>query len=490
MTSANPSAPGPARAYPRELSAQGLHNWALRCVRELSARRAEINALNVFPVPDADTGSNMAHTMEAALAQADKGGDVAEALAVGSVRGARGNSGMVLSQVLRGVADSTTDSRVDAAVLADSLSLAVDLVDRALAQPVEGTIITVLRAAAAEAANSRDQELYPMTQRVVAAARQALADTPSQLAVLREAGVVDAGGAGLVVVLESLQAELEGAQMAAEPVAAEDSRPEFEVMFFFEGDLEVLEQQLTDLGNSLVLAREHSGAAAVHIHSARAGEVIEAAFAAGAVSQLRIEVLPPVCAASSAAPSELADAPAPSAVPEAADAAGVAAPEAASSPRRRVWVAAPEGPVTQLFAQVGAEVVEPGVAPTQAQPGDIFLPNGTDTPAGQATVVPTQSIVAGVAALSVYDPQAEDAAAAMADAAASMRVRQLGLSGATAQELLGQVLDVVRELLAAGGEQVTVLSPRELDQDYLAHELGVEVMVIVAPGVGVEVGVE
>lgn len=89
-------------SFPSSLDARGLHNWAIRTVGELSHRRAEINALNVFPVPDSDTGSNMAHTMEAALAEVEKGGDVAEALAIGSVRGARGNSGMVLSQVLRG----------------------------------------------------------------------------------------------------------------------------------------------------------------------------------------------------------------------------------------------------------------------------------------------------------------------------------------------------------------------------------------------------
>src|SRR5699024_3707940 len=130
------------------IDAPTLHAWAKRSVAELSLRRAELNQLNVFPFPDADTGSNMARTMEAALAEADKGGDVAEALAVGSVRGARGNSGMVLSQVLRAVADSTADSHIDARTLVNALNLAVDLVDRAIAQPVEGTVVSVLKAAA------------------------------------------------------------------------------------------------------------------------------------------------------------------------------------------------------------------------------------------------------------------------------------------------------------------------------------------------------
>src|SRR5699024_2343277 len=91
------------------IDAPTLHAWAKRSVAELSLRRAELNQLNMFPVPDADTGSTMAHTMEAALAEADKDGHVAEALAVGPVGGARGHSGMVLSPVLRGVADFTAE---------------------------------------------------------------------------------------------------------------------------------------------------------------------------------------------------------------------------------------------------------------------------------------------------------------------------------------------------------------------------------------------
>ena len=96
-------------SYPSTLDSCGLRNWATRAVGELAHRREEINALNVFPVPDSDTGSNMAHTMEAAVAELDKGGDVADSLARGAVRGARGNSGMVLSQVLRGVAGQQND---------------------------------------------------------------------------------------------------------------------------------------------------------------------------------------------------------------------------------------------------------------------------------------------------------------------------------------------------------------------------------------------
>ncbi|MDY3127073.1 MAG: DAK2 domain-containing protein, partial [Corynebacterium sp.] len=131
-----------------QLDAHQVLAWARRSVAELSRRRTELNKLNVFPVPDSDTGSNMTHTMAAAVAEAELGGDVAEALAIGSARGARGNSGIVLSQVLRAVADSTDNSVITAEDIVESLVLAVELVDKAIAQPVEGTVVTVLRAAA------------------------------------------------------------------------------------------------------------------------------------------------------------------------------------------------------------------------------------------------------------------------------------------------------------------------------------------------------
>ena len=161
-----------------------MRNWATRAVGELAHRRDEINALNVFPVPDSDTGSNMAHTMEAAVAELDNGGDVADSLAFGAVRGARGNSGMVLSQVLRGVAESTVGSVIDGDVFVRSLKQAVELVDRAIAEPVEGTVITVLKAASESAEDAAAQSgatLHSIVSAAIAAAETALERTPSQL---------------------------------------------------------------------------------------------------------------------------------------------------------------------------------------------------------------------------------------------------------------------------------------------------------------------
>lgn len=460
-------------SYPAELDARGLHEWAARTVEELQRRRAEINALNVFPVPDSDTGSNMAHTMESALAEADKGeADVAEALAIGSVRGARGNSGMVLSQVLRGVADATTDSRVDGAVLADALTLAVTLVDRALAAPVEGTIITVLRAAAAaasEAAGQPGAQLHGILVAALDAARQALAQTPSQLPALREAGVVDAGGTGFVILLECLLAQVTGEEPANQPLSVSvpekpEELAEIEVVFFFEGNLAEVEQTLASLGNSLVIARATDTSGSVHIHSPEAGTVIEKAYGLGKVSNLRLEALPPAEAGACATEHSEGE-----------------------SPQRRIFAAVPEGAARELFEKAGARAIGPGEDLENAVVGDLFLPNGCGGDPGRATVIPTGSIVAGLAALSVYSPnpsRSAEVVAAMSDAARSMRVAH------PETESLDGIIAACRTQLAYGGEQITVLSGCDINAEELTQMLGVDVVVLRVPGLRTEIGVE
>lgn len=460
-------------SFPVALDASALHHWAVRTVGELIHRREEINSLNVFPVPDADTGSNMAHTMESALAEADKGGDVARALAIGSVRGARGNSGMVLSQVLRAVADSTTDSVVDGAVFADALSTAVELVDRAISEPVEGTVITVLRAAAQAARSALGEQapgasgssdtdcvpLHPIAVAAADAARTALNETPSQLQVLRDAGVVDAGGAGLLVLLDCLVAELEGGT-TREFTAMEDTGSDIEVVFNYRGDVDGLERRISDMGDSLVIARNSDNDARVHIHSSNAGQVIETAFAEGEVSALRLEALP---------------------------GGKVAAAPAEPHSVRKVFAAAPLGTVAAVFEEAGAVIVSPGEDVQGATSSDIFLVNGTDSDAGEARVVQTGSFIAGFAAVSVYEPDNPETAevvSAMRDAARSMRVAHPN------SETKEDVENACRLLLAGGGEQVTILSSLDLDPEVLTQLCGVDVMVLQAAGIRTEIGVE
>ena len=297
-----------ATAPATRLDGAGLRRWAQRAATELQRRRSEINGLNVYPVPDSDTGSNMSFTMDSALAQASETPDnhVATALAMGAARGARGNSGVILSQVLRGIADSCPDSCLEAPQLRSALHSAVELSEKAIASPVEGTIISVLRACAqaadpTAATEATETDLLTTACDALHAGEQALAATPSQLPELRAAGVVDAGGVGLLVLLQTLVDELEGRTEPHASALATDTfvshadqnrSHHLEVMFFFTGDVDQLEAGIAPLGDSLIIARVNETEATVHIHRHRAGAVIEESLAHGRPSDIRLEVLP------------------------------------------------------------------------------------------------------------------------------------------------------------------------------------------------------
>ncbi|WP_074025598.1 DAK2 domain-containing protein [Corynebacterium crudilactis] len=528
----------------------GVLEWARTAVEQLSERRAEINALNVFPVPDADTGSNMAYTMTAALDEAVKLEDtdnvarITEALAVGSVRGARGNSGVVLSQVLRAIAQAAADGVIDGRTIQQALAIARSLVDRAITDPVEGTVVTVLRSAAIEAEHLVDAgttELPDVVNAAVTAARTALARTPSQLAVLREAGVVDAGGQGLVILLEALAAQIMGTHSATSPhnPGELDEEPTFhgkvgdlEVMFYIEcisGEiLDTLHKELEPLGDSLLIARETDSRATIHIHSRRAGEVIQHAISAGHISDLRIEILP--------------------------EPAGRFAEE----PRRVLMAVAPDGLVAELYRSAGVKVVARNVAQLLAEdPSDdivakivsiarksdadeiILLPNGLlnkrelvsierSSHAFEQSVVilPTSTLVAGIAAVAVHDPAQPVAvdSYAMSEAAGAMRTAMIrsATSAALTQagacskgdllSFIGQEIVLVAEelndalsrttykLLDGSSEQITLLIAQDrrfdFDEDLFRRGLGThtDVEITVYPATGmenlVEIGVE
>ena len=515
---------------PISLDAAGLRRWAERAVAVLAARRDDINALNVFPVADADTGSNMAFTMQSAVDSADAvladapATDLAHALARGAVRGARGNSGMVLSQVLRGTADTVTDEGLTGPALSNALNTSVDYVLDALAGPVEGTIVTVLRAAAAGAeaaaaasaiaetastetanagtadATANAPDLPAVLRAAIESATAALEKTTAQLPALQEAGVVDAGGAGLVLVLAAmldvadskgtydarpLDRLLErGSQRHDDARAAGAGRlpshsagahgkdahgtgcsraadAEIEAVFYFGGDLEALAEELRELGTSLVIARTDDTHANVHIHSHDAGRVIETAYARGEVSGIHLEALP------QSAPT----------------------PASGERPalRRTVFAAAPDGPVAELFASAGARVINPGDTVEDAGDEDIVMRNGTRTRTTAGHLIDAGSLVAGIAAMSVYDDNALDtraAVAAMEEAAAAMRVDR------PREDSLGAIMSTCRDLLFGGGEQITILSPLDVNADALSAQLGVDVMALRVPGMRTEIGVE
>lgn len=225
-------------SLPDAIDSTTLQRWARACAHTLARQKEEINRLNVFPVPDSDTGSNMAFTMASAVSALDHAlceremkksrsragngaqsgtdlttdaslttSEAAIALAIGATKGSRGNSGAVLSQLLRGLAESAQAGPLNGTSVCDALSNSLRFVQAAIVNPVEGTAITVLRSAAAaatSAAQSTDSA-GAVAHAARLAASRALERTPSQLPVLRRAGVVDAGGRGLVVLLEELE---------------------------------------------------------------------------------------------------------------------------------------------------------------------------------------------------------------------------------------------------------------------------------------------
>lgn len=559
-----------ATAPATRLDGAGLRRWAQRAATELQRRRSEINGLNVYPVPDSDTGSNMSFTMDSALAQASETPDnhVATALAMGAARGARGNSGVILSQVLRGIADSCPDSSLDAPQLRSALHSAVELSEKAIAAPVEGTIISVLRACAqaadpTAATEATETDLLTTACDALHSGEQALAATPSQLPELRAAGVVDAGGVGLLVLLQTLVDELEGRTEPHASALATDTfvshadqnrSHHLEVMFFFTGDVDQLEAGIAPLGDSLIIARVNDTEATVHIHSHRAGAVIEESLAHGRPSDIRLEVLPDAQAdaLSVASADTLSAASAHGDGAHRQDGTGAtgnaigndndndkdngtaARTKPQTKPRtkrrtehRQLVALVDDSKIAELFAQAGAHVAAPqefveqyrGVlgsakttatntshtgAATATAPVNLseltVLSNGyTNAQQHQrwrsqgAEVIETASLCAGIAAISVYDKTlpAAEATETMCEAAHAMRTAIIENPTEFGDQLGPEVLRVASNLVGDDIEQITVLTPFPAAIDAEAlAKLGVEVIVFATETGPIELGVE
>jgi DAK2 domain fusion protein YloV len=283
----------------------------------LRAHQARINSLNVFPVPDGDTGTNMALTLEsvvreiAAREPRDLTG-VAEAISHGSLMGARGNSGVILSQLLRGLADAIHDAgRIDASVLTDGLERATAGAYQAVQQPVEGTILTVARSASeAAGAQPRGTSLVAVLESARRGAEEALARTPDLLPVLRRAGVVDAGGAGFALLLDAFLHVVDGRPLpdapaspdgvagrsdvlAGQPWSEGVSGLRYEVMYLLEApddSIPLFREVWAGLGDSIVVVGGN-GLWNCHIHTDDIGAAIEAAIGAGTPRRIRVSDL-------------------------------------------------------------------------------------------------------------------------------------------------------------------------------------------------------
>ncbi|MBY9075745.1 DAK2 domain-containing protein [Nocardioides sp. WL0053] len=402
----------------------------------LGAAREEIDALNVYPVPDGDTGTNLFLTFESARnlmlerIEGDPDGDLRVALtgfARGALLGARGNSGVILSQLvgalLKRIGEAGPHDR-SALVFAEGLARATEASYAAVGQPVEGTILSVAKAAseaAARAAAVSHNRLGHVIRAAASAARDALDRTPEQLQVLKDAGVVDAGGRGLCVILDAAETAVTGkrpigstaplgARAIPVPLPTGDLTPEgpaYEVMYLLDADDEAiprLRRALAPLGDSLVVVGG-DGLWNVHVHVDDVGAAVEAGIEAGRPYRIRV--------------THFAE--------QVERRGGHLAP--ARTGRKVVVVAAGAG-LEELFAQAGASVVpaRPGRRPSTGQILEairdagaaemIVLPNDPDSiavaeAAAQAVrdeggtrvaVIPTSAQVQGLAALAVHEP--------------------------------------------------------------------------------------
>jgi DAK2 domain fusion protein YloV len=284
-------------------------------VDNLAEHVDEVNALNVFPVPDGDTGTNMLATVRAALAEAEAMADpsadrIAQAISFGALMGARGNSGVISSQIFRGMADALGGKHhFNGTDLASALTQGTATAYKAVVKPVEGTILTVVREAAAAAVVASDEggDLEDVLTAAVEGARESVARTPSLLPILRDAGVVDAGGQGLYRLLQGTLQYLVSRAPAVTPArstaAARVSPPEagaedgfgYETMFLLRSrgkplDVDGLRGAFEKMGDSVLVAGD-SRAVKVHVHSARPDHVIALGLSMGSLTRITVENL-------------------------------------------------------------------------------------------------------------------------------------------------------------------------------------------------------
>ncbi|MEU4395844.1 DAK2 domain-containing protein [Kribbella sp. NPDC023855] len=502
-----------------------LRAWARTALSELGRARAEIDELNVYPVPDGDTGTNLYLTWEAACDALPEGeltfAEAVQAFGRGALLGARGNSGVITSQLVRAcglrLAENLprdpvevsggvlADARMSEAVaFADALVFAADAAYSAVAEPVEGTMLTVARQAATaamEAANE-GKSLAEVCLAAVAAARVALTKTTEQLEVLRRAGVVDAGGAGLVVILGAMESVLSGrgpaattgvparvppleALVPAQGTDLDPDGPAYEVMYLLEAPDEQIGDfrgQLAGLGDSVVVVGGDE-LWNVHVHTDDVGAAIELGIGIGKPYRIRV--------------THFADL-----------AHRVPVPN-----RAVIAVAAGDG-LANLFAEAGAVVVQGGpgrrcstgellkAIERSGAPEIVLLPNDSDSIAVaeaaaaaarqdgvRVAVIPTRAQVQGLAAIAVHDPERsfDDAVVQLSAAAGQTRHGAVTIAVKDAWTMAGTcrigdalgVVDgdftlitddletaatgVVDRLLGGGGELMTVVTGREVD---------------------------
>lgn len=437
------------------LDASDLRHVVIGFRDALRAHQEGINRLNVYPVPDGDTGTNMALTLESVVAELEGAeADMAatcKAIGYGALMGARGNSGVIMSQILRSfTATLAANDTAGGAEVAEALTTAAAGAYEAVGNPVEGTILTVVRRSAEGAVAAGDAPLVEVLEAALASGREALAETPQLLPVLAAAGVVDAGGTGLLLLLDAALTRVDGRPMpevsaVPEPavVGAESlvahgddghghgsiADLRYEVMYLLEAPDETIpafKEVWAGIGDSIVVVGGE-GLFNCHIHTDDIGAAIEAAIEIGKPLKIRV--------------TDLLDE-----VEEerwVREAAAEPEPEPEQEPVTTAVVAVATGDgIKRIFRSLGVQQVITGgqsMNPSTAQlleaveaaPADevVILPNNKNiiavaeqvdaTTSKTVRVVPTRGIPEGFAALLAYDPESggEQNAAGMATAA-------------------------------------------------------------------------
>ncbi|CDR06208.1 DAK2 domain-containing protein [Streptomyces iranensis] len=529
---------------PHTLDADAVRTWCGLALDALGRARADIDAINVYPVADGDTGTNLYLTVESAARAVDAAfdghatsaavsrptlADVVRAMAHGALIGARGNSGTILAQLLRGMADVLADGTPDgnpgageADGLRRALRRAVDLAYLAVAHPVEGTVLTVA-VAAAESAERATGDVATVARAAYEGARTALQATPGQLDALARAGVVDAGGYGLVTVLGGLAQALSGEAPAALAPArpgrdalaptgtggqgqdlvgcstdgAPDGGPAFEVIYLLEADdtaVTALRERLDALGDSLVVVGG-DGLWNVHVHVDDAGAAVEAGIQAGRPYRIRITHFDGAAVRKAGLGGP--DRPGPAIVlPDQSGAQGpTGGPRAERVPRAVVAVVPGDG-LAALCAEAGATAVatRPGEPPASGELVDavrraharevVLLPNDSElhhaaaAAAAQAraegvrvAVIPTRSAVQGIAALAVHEPgrSFDEDVVAMTSAAGATRYAELAVAERQSWTMAGvcqagDVLGMIDGDVAVIGSELAATAGTVLDR--------------------------
>jgi len=483
----------------------------------LESRVAEVNALNVFPVPDGDTGTNMLATLKAAIAEGEATlasgvtaiDQVSEAVARGALLGARGNSGVLLSQILRGLPQAVRGrKRARAGEIANALSIGVLHAYSAVATPTEGTILTVAREVASSALADAEgaTELRPFLLRVAESARISVDKTPTLLAVLREAGVVDSGGTGLQLILEGIadvpsvapsatSDDAEPARAAVAPVATlpasgGDATPGeygYETVFILRAtsaplDLVKIRADLELIGESVLVAGDAS-VCKVHVHNLQPDQVLAYGIARGDVRGVTIENLDQQSAERATGHGAFTDL---------STRVGVASPspEREPSPGIAIVAVAAGSGLAAIMKSAGAtQVVHGGQTenPSAAEIASaisatgrrdvIVLPNNgnivlaarqaAELVAANVPVVPTRNAAEGIAALLTWDPSLSlDAALKQFESARVgartfrivQAVRDAVVKGVSVRKDEVMALDPVDGIVATGGDDIEALT--------------------------------